>query len=282
MPSNTTPLGYIELDNGTKAITAMNDIFLNYMFNDPANWETLRETVNIIVEAYRHTNPDTAIAPINGKIIVETQYKYLLDVKNVTRDQDIKMTADDELVFIEFQNRSKTIPPIEVRAVEYFALGIGHSKGKVANQLWLMAEDLESVIHGKSFARYILKDEATGEPHPGNSGILYVSLSKLAKIKSPAGELAAFLLGMAVEPKDVKVKTIANCFTTSFDLFRMDKEAVKMLSLTDRARNEGLVEGMEKGALNLLTEFAELIKQGFTADEAYRELENRHGSPQNA
>ena len=265
---NKFPLGYIELDNGTKAITAMNDIFLNHMFMNPDNWETLRDSVNIILEEYRCSNPDTTISLVVGKVVVETQYKHLLNIENATRDQDIKMTADSELVYIEFQNRAKTNPPVEIRAVEYFGLSIGHSKGKTANQIWLMAENLEVILHDKMFARYILKDEVTGEAHPGESGILYVSLPMLAQSKGPAGELAAFLLGQIVEPQDEKVKAIANNFNMSFNVFKSDKEVLNMLSLRERAKNEGRDEAV--------LEIYELMKQGLSAEEALEKVKNKN------
>jgi len=82
-----------------------------------------------------------------------------------------------------------------MRSVEYFGLGIGHSKGKIANQLWLLAEDVDSVIYAHPFAHYILKDEVTGKDHPTTSGIMYVSLRKLSQEQGPAGELASYLLG---------------------------------------------------------------------------------------
>jgi len=44
------PLGYLELPSGPKAIFPMNDIFLNYTFENPIHWEALRLIVNIIIE----------------------------------------------------------------------------------------------------------------------------------------------------------------------------------------------------------------------------------------
>jgi len=52
------------------------------------------------------------------------------------------------VTYIEFQNKATTNPPIPVRSVEYFGLGIGHSKGKTANQIWLLAEDVGAVLVG--------------------------------------------------------------------------------------------------------------------------------------
>ena len=284
MTPKKIPLGYIELDNGIKAITAMNDLFLSHMFNNPENWEALRDSVNIILDKYKQINPDTTVTLVTGKIIVETQYKYLMSVDNTTKDQDIKMAAESDLTYIEFQNRTKTNPPLETRSVEYFGLGVGHSKGKTANQIWLLAEDLESVLHGKIFARYILKDETTGEPHPGGSGILYVNLSKLAEEKCPAGELSGFLLGTVTDPQNEKVKEIAKRFNAGFETFKADKEAIKMMSLRERAKNEGWIEGLEegeargeiKGSIATVNELLELVKLGFSLEEASQKIMSKY------
>ena len=76
-----------------------------------------------------------------------------------------RLTEDDaSTIYIEFQNRASH-PPIVIRSVEYLGLGIGHSKGKIANQLWLLAEDVDSAIYAHPFAHYILKNEVTGKGH---------------------------------------------------------------------------------------------------------------------
>jgi len=231
IPNNATPLGYIELENGAKPIYPMNDIFLNYTFDNPANWENLRTTVNLIIEANKNNNPTTTLKPIEGNIKVSTQFKHLLTTQNKTRDQDIKITASqDDATYIEFQNRAKPQIPIEIRAVEYFGLGIGHSKGKLANQIWLLAEDVDVVLHGKTFARYILKDEVTGKEHPATSGILYVSLTKLSKENTPAGETASFLLGKLSDPTDKTVKRVSEAFKNSFEAFKAEKELSNLKS----------------------------------------------------
>ena len=89
---NKIPLGYVELPDKSKAIYPMNDIFLNYTFQDSAHWEALRIIVNTIIEAYIKECPATSIKPIKGNIQVRTQFKHLLSSdKNITRDQDIKL-----------------------------------------------------------------------------------------------------------------------------------------------------------------------------------------------
>jgi hypothetical protein len=197
-----TPLGYVELENGSKAIFPMNDFFLTYTFEKPEHWESLRLTVNLLIEAYKQMKPESQVAPISGKIKVETQFRHLLNIQNTTRDQDIKLTeGESDAHYIEFHNRARANPPVEIRSVEYFGLGIGHSRGKIANQIWLLAEDVDAVLHGKPFTRYMLKDEVTGNAHPTSSGIMYISLQKLSQEKSSVGELASFFLGGISDPQ---------------------------------------------------------------------------------
>ncbi|MCL2500883.1 MAG: hypothetical protein FWE90_11215 [Defluviitaleaceae bacterium] len=248
MQKKTTPIGYVELPNGSKAIYPMNDIFLNFTFENAAYWETLRTTVNLLIEAYRVHNPETRLKPIEGTIHVRTQFKHMVDINNTTKDQDIKLTDEDEgSTYIEFQNRGKTDIPIEIRSMKYFGLGIGQGKGRTANQMWLLAEDVDSVLQRNTFARYILKDESTGNMHPTDSGILYISLRGLSKEHTPAGELALYLLGKESEPVHKEVQAIINAFQASFHEFKESKEAVRMLSLYERAINEGRYEGIEEG-----------------------------------
>jgi len=266
MTTTPTPLGYINLPNGAKAIYPMNDIFLNYTFQSSQHWEALRLAVNLLIDAYILHNPTTCIKPIKGNIIVKTQFKYLLDTDGkTTRDQDIKMIEEaGNSTYIEFQNKANTRPPIETRSIEYFGLGISHSKGKLANQMWLLAEDLDTVLHGKTFARYILKDEVSGSTHPATSGILYISLTKLSQETTPAGELAAFLLGKDMNSKDEMVCKIINEFDNSFSGFKEDKEAVKVLSLAERYGYEGEVRGEARGRTEALIESAvKFLNKGF-------------------
>ena len=270
---DTTPLGYVELANGSKAIYPMNDIFLNFTFEVEEHWEALRLAVNLLIEAYKQQNPDTKAKLIKGSIRVRTQFQHLLDIQNTTRDQDIKLTEDEtEATYIEFQNRARSDIPIEIRSVEYFGLGIGHSRGKIANQIWVLAEDVVLVLHGKTFTRYILKDEITSNEHPSGSGIMYISLTKLSEEGGPAGELALFLLGKLKNPENETVKKIAKAFSSSFEAFKRDKEAVNVLSARERGRNEGLYEGRLEGRLEGAAKLLELIKSGVDPDEALRRL----------
>jgi len=275
---NSVPLGYVDLPDGSKAIYPMNDIFLNYTFEDVEYWEALRLTANLIIAAYKQYKPTTKVKTITGDIKVRTQYQHLFRKDNTTRDQDLKMVEDDaNSTYLEFQNRAKPDVPIEIRSVEYFGLGIGQSKGKLANQIWLLAQDVETVLYDETFTRYILNDEVTGKDHPTTSGIMYVSLTKLSKEDSPAGEMAAFLLGKVDEPKNEVVKKITDAFKKSFQTFKTDKEVARMLSLADRYRHDGVVEGEERGAINAADKFLELIKSGFTPEDAHREITSEYG-----
>ena len=278
------PLGFVELSNGKKAIYPMNDIFLNFTFQNPAHWEALRLAINILIHDFNKQNPDIEVKPITGKIEVRTQFKHLLDTDGKkTKDQDIRLTEDNiAATYLEFQNRAWSDIPLEIRSVQYFGLGISNNKGHLANQIWLLAADVESVLQGNTYARYVLKDQITGRPHPNESGIKYISLPKLSKQDSPAGELALFLLGKEATPKDKDVKKITEAFNTSFDTFKADKEAVQMLSFLDRekayeraegraeGRTEGRAEGRTEGRAEVMARLAELIEAGTSPQEAMR------------
>ena len=123
-------------------------------------------------------------------------------------------------------------------------------------------------MHGKTFARYILKDEVTGEKHPEKSSILYVSLQKLSLQKDAAGEMALYLLGNIKDLKNNNAKKIAEIFSTSFDDFKKDKDVVNVLSLAERYTNEGEARGVERGANRL----AELINNGLSITEALEKI----------
>ena len=130
------------------------------------------------------------------------------------------------------------------------------------------------MLHGESFTRYILKDEITGNEHPNTSGIMYVSLTRLSKEKSCAGELASFLLGKITEPQAEAVKKISGAFKSSFASFKGDKEVTEVLTLAERytydGRAEGRAEGILKSALKLLKKgmgFQEVVDMLDLADE---------------
>jgi len=190
-----------------------------------------------------------------------------------TRDQDIKVTEDKTAItYIEFQIRSGTNPPIIIRSVEYFGLGIGHNKGYPANQIWLRAEDVKALLDDETFARYVLKNEKTNDPHPATSGIIYVSLEKLSKEDSTAGELAAYLLGKITDPQDEQVKVVKTAIDRGFTQFKTDKDVVTVMSFQDRWLEEGIVEGEARGEARVKAKVAsrivELINSGIPADEA--------------
>jgi hypothetical protein len=238
--------------------------------------------VNIIIDAYLKENPDTKLELVKLKIKVRTQFKHFMNDANTTKIQDIKITEDEDesATYVEFQIRVNPTNPIKERSVKYFALGISHSKGKYANQMWLLADDVPEVFHGKTFARYILKDEVTNKEHPEISGILYINLKKLSQQKSPAGELASFLLGNEIEIQNEPVKKITEAFNSSFESFKSDKEAIKVWSLAERYTNNGYMDGIEightkgklEGKREVIGELLELISKGIDPVEAMRRI----------
>jgi hypothetical protein len=254
--SKGRPLGYIQLESGEKPVAVMNDVFLNFQFEKEENWEDLRSIVNIFIKDYASQKPSTVSRPIESAIQVQTQYKFLLNPENKTRNQDFKMTGE-QLTYVEFQNRAYNEPPIETRASEYFGLGIGHSGGKLSNQIWLLAEEVRSVLAGEVYANYILIDEVTSAKYPKPSGLMFVSLSGLAGENTAAGELASLLLGLVTEPeaiKDEEVRRVAKGIRAGFGKFKEDKEVKRIMTVKERFLNEGRIEGRTEGRIEGRTE----------------------------
>ena len=279
-----TPLGHIVLDSGTKEIYPMNDFFTNFTYENPENWETLRLIINMVYEAYRRENPNaTAIAPIEGDILVATQYKFYVKPRK-TKRQDIKLMelTNKKPTFLEFQNRASTIPPVPTQAIDYFVLGISRSENKMANQVWLLAQDVPAVLHGETFTHYVMTDEITGKTYPGTSGILFVSLSMLSKENNPAGELASFLTGKLKDPKSKDVQTIAKTIKASFDAFRADKEVKRTMTVAEKYKNEGIVEGTTEGMVLAIDQIQELVNSGLSLAEALNRIRSVAASAETA
>ena len=275
-----TPLGFVELDRGSMEIFALDDLFLNFTFENEENWEEFRLMMNILLEEYINLNPTTVATIIEGAIRIKTQYKFYINAKkkNKTRNQDFESDELDmnRLKYVEFQNKATSKPPIPDRAFEYFVLNIGKNPGKAVTQIWLLASDAESVLQEETFMNYILKDEATNKAFPNSSSIMFISLTKLSQQKNLAGELALFLLGKLTTPQSDEVKRIAKTFNTSFQAFKDDKEVKNAMTIAEKHRNEGWVDGVEVGAEKGLNAGAnkmfELIKSGLSPDEALRKI----------
>jgi len=113
-----------------------------------------------------------------------------------------------------------------------------------------------------------LIDEVTDSEHPVTSGIMYVSLTRLSQEQSPAGELAAFLLGKNMNPTDEAVKKITDAFNTRFETFKDDKEVAMAISIADRYRHDGRAEGKTE----IMERLAELQKESCSIVEALKIL----------
>jgi len=266
------PLGYIQLEDGEKKpISPMNDMFLNYFFKDAHTWEALRQIVNIFIGAFQKYKPDAKIEQIIGDIEVETQYQHLLGAKKSdVRYQDIKVSETSAkkkvVTYVEFQNWAYTTPPVPKRAIEYFGLGIGRSKGIIANQIWLLAEDVNRVLLGKPFAHYLMTNDVVGNIHPYAPHTMYVSLPSLSLEKSQAGELATFLLGNTINITDKMVMGVVEQFRASFDIFKDDKEVAKAMTVQERFEQRGEDRGIIKSALLFL-------RKGMSLQEVAETLE---------
>lgn len=287
------PLGYIQLpDSGLVRIDPMHDTFLNYAFERMENWNIPKGIVNILSEEYERvsTNKEHKIPYITGDVIVETQYQFFLDSTNgknapTSRKQDIKISqiGDDnnDHVYVEFQNRSVTRPFLGDRALQYFGLGIGHNQEHKADQIWLLAEvshDIDAkLLNGAIFTNYIMKNE-NNTAFPNSSSITLVNLEKLSEQKNKAGELAVILLGKEVAVTHPEVEQIQNGLNKTFEIFKIDKEVQKMLTLQERAREQGFEDGREQGLEDGMEIAAKLISKlrNVSIEDAYTMIVNEH------
>ena len=292
------PLGYITLESGRKPIYAFDDFFLNYAFSKKKNWEELRLIINILLEAYVLECPGTVLEPISDKIIVTTQYKNYMKNQHNPKEQDfeIKEVNIKRFTYIEMQHSASTAKPIEIRAIEYSVLSISKNLGHVSNQIWLLAENVDKLFHGKIFANYLLKEESSGAAYPNSSCILFVNLEKLSSEKTVAGELASFLLGKTQDIKNKEASRISNVLKKSCREFSRDEGVKENMSVKEKwqeeARLEGLKIGREEGRKEGEKEgeqqgrkkgrqegfqlgaakLAELIKAGLSPDEALEKV----------
>ena len=87
--------------------------------------------------------------------------------------------------------------------------------------------------------------------------------------------MPVFLLGKVKNPVNKDVKRIADVFKKSFEAFKDDKEVKNTMSIAEKYRNEGWIDGMdagiakgreegrEEGVSIGALEIVELIKGGF-------------------
>ena len=265
-------LGQFELLNGQILdVEYMRDLFLTHCFREKSNWGILKDILNIMLKEYMTRLPSTKASLIEDIAEVVTQYDYFLG-KVDKRTQDAKITeSSGKKTFVEFQNRVNTKIPIYVRALQYFALG--HSLGceGVSNQVWFLAENDDKVLRGQVFKNYLLKDEENWDNYPNPSGILFISLKRLARDNSQAGELAALLLGENPAPTDDSVKEIADGFKKHFANFKKDKEVESAMTRLEEERvnaeSVGEARGLALGEARKALEIARvLLEKGIPID----------------
>lgn len=263
-------LGYISLDTGKKAITPLNDVFLNYTFLRQEYWETLREMTNIFYKAYIKKHKDTNITPIKGEINVITQYPYYRNADSSTpKRQDMRIDSENKVDYIEFQNKTHPDLPIEVQSIEYLGFSLTRGENKYASNLWLLNGAITNLLQGNIFSNYILMDEADHRTHPNTSNVLYVDLKRLSQTNSQAGELAGILIGKVEAPKDAKIDQILQTLKNSFNVFKVDTEVRNIMTRVEQLEARGRAE-VRAELLPLLNEQGEQLAE---KDKKIKELE---------
>jgi len=242
-------LGYIQLETGEKAITMLNDIFLNYTFGQEIYWEALRTMANIFYNSYIEDYQETSIIPIEGQITIKTQFPHYRDFESsIPKEQDFQVDSETAIHYIDIQNDMYPQIPIEVRSIDYFGFSLTRGKGKKhATNMWLLNGTVPKLLKGKIFANYTLMDEADGCSHPNVSNLLYVDLKKLAKTNTQAGELAGVLIGTVTEPADPEVSFILQNLKQSFNDFKMNTEVRNIMTRAEYFEAVGRADGIAKG-----------------------------------
>ena len=269
-------LGYIELETGAKAVSPLNDIFLNFTFGQEAYWETLREIVNIFYKDYIRSHQDTNVTLIEGKVVVKTEFPQYRSLKSTKpKKQDIKIESEEKIDYIDFQNDTHPALPIEVRSIEYFGFSLTRGKEKKAAHLWLLNGAVAKLLQGNIYSNYILMDEKTYYQHPNATNILYVDLKRLAKTDCQAGELAGVLIGTIKTPKDSKVNLILQSLRESFDTFRIDTEVRHIMTRKEFIEANAEARAKARAEEKLLPLIAEKDEQIAVKDEQLVEQEKR-------
>ena len=240
-------LGFIKLETGDKGISPLNDVFLSYTFQQEAYWETLRRMTNIFYEDYIANCSETKIKPIEGEIVVKTQFPHFRNFSTSTpKEQDVQIESSVQIDYIEFQNDVYPRIPIEMRSVEYFGFSLTRGKDKQATNMWLLNGSVSKLLDGNIYSNYILMDEVNHRPHPSSSNLLYVDLKRLAQTRSQAGELAGVLVGKIAEPIDSDVKLIFKNLKHSFNTFKADTEVKNIMTKAEILVERGEARGEAK------------------------------------
>ena len=245
------PLGYIKIPTKRELIpvVVMNDVLNNYIYEKKENWEMLRSIINIFKQEYRNTYSNHCILPklIQGGIVVTTQYKHLKNPNYQPMSQDFQILSENQQDFAEMQISIATKKPIQIRALEYLGLSLGHSSGMLINQIWLLGDNLDELLHGNAFEFFTFKGNVTGNPYPDSSGIMFVNLPKLSEKDNEAGQLAKFLLGIDFKPTDENILKIKESYTGQFAEFVEDKGVSETMSFRERWESEGEARGEARG-----------------------------------
>jgi hypothetical protein len=262
MDTDKKPLGLISLLSSNqlnvklKPIYPMDDFFVSYVFKDKNNWGNLRIMINILLEAYAvKYDRNDGFHYLDEDIVVETQYQHYISFSAKQPTQDIKIdeviTGDQTL--IEFQNKTKSDPPIAIRASNYTGLAIiKTSEGRQNSQILLLAENDDNVLLGQDISNFCMKEENLGAYYPRAVNIMFISLPRLSREDNEYGQLAKLLMGMKCAHLSDRLKGIAEMFKYEFNHFKESEEVVKTMTVLDEMRMVGRAEGREEGQVQLI------------------------------
>ena len=275
-------LGYMELETGSKLITPMNDVFLNFTYQNKENWEDLRVMANIFFDEYDEICKDTKIRPIEEVVAVKTQFPFFKEPKsNRPKAPDIRIDSLSKVVFIDFENNPHSSkPPVPTRSTQYLGFALSRGADKQQSTMWLLNGGISILLNGKVFSNYVFMDEKDYRRHPNEANMLYVDLKKLAKMKTKAGELASVLTAVNNDPKHEDVKAILHNLRQNFEEFIVNTEVRDIMTREEQVeaqgRNKERIEIVKNGLENNVPIETISIMTGLSVEEVEEFLEILH------
>jgi hypothetical protein len=250
------PLGYISLLNKTqKPVYPMDDFFINYTFHKEYNWTRLVVLLNIFLDEYAEIyKRRDGFHRLDNNIMVETQYEHYMKegTKQPVQDINIKEINTGNETYIEFQNKRISKPPISIRASNYSGLSVNNMKDGTKNsQIWLLAENDDTVLRGKTITNFRMVEDNYGDYYPRAVNIMFISLPRLAEKSNRCGFASRLLLGEELDALQGELKEIADMFKNEYENFKRNKEVVRQMTIYEEKYAEGFAEGEAIGEANV-------------------------------
>jgi hypothetical protein len=186
---------------------------------------------------------------VDEHIEVETQYEHYIKrtTKQPTQDIKIDEAVTGNQTYIEFQSRINSNPPIAIRASNYNGYAITKMpEGSQNSQIWLLAENDDSVLKRQSISNFRIVEDNTKEYYPREVNIMFVSLPRLSAEDNECGWLAKLLLGYEIGLRNNRIDEIAQMFRHEYNVFKKEEEVAKSMTMLEQYMADGRAEAVSE------------------------------------